>query len=215
MPTRTRIKICGLSTLATARAAVDAGADAVGFVFAEGSPRLVDPGKAAMIVSKLPAFVEPVGLFVNTPVNQIAAIADQTRITTVQLHGDEGPDAALQLSRRFRVVKALPHDAKLIDRWRGISHCVALLIDAPRVKGELTGGTGRTHDYSALGAMDRTGLPPIILAGGLTPDNVAGAIAAAKPYGVDVSSGVEFPDRPGEKDVDRITAFCAAVRSIE
>ncbi|MEM1209060.1 MAG: phosphoribosylanthranilate isomerase [Planctomycetota bacterium] len=210
MTGRTRIKICGIGTLAAARAAVDAGADALGFVFAEGSPRLVDPGKAAMIVGKLPAFVEPVGLFVNTPIDRIAKVAEQARVTTVQLHGDEGPDAALQLSRQFRVIKALPHDARLIDRWRGISHCAALLIDAPRVEGELTGGTGRSHDYTAIGAMDRTGLPPIILAGGMTPDNVADAIAAARPYAVDVSSGVEFPDRPGEKDAERIAAFCNA-----
>jgi len=212
MQARTRIKICGVSTLAAARAAVAAGADAVGLVFAEGSSRRVDAGKAAMIVSKLPAFVEPVGLFVNTPVDEVAATAEQAGVTTVQLHGDEPPEVALALARRFRVVKAVPHEGVMIERWRGISHCVGLLIDAPRVEGELTGGTGRTHDYAAIGGMDRTGLAAVILAGGLTPENVGEAVAAARPYGVDVSSGVEVDGSPGEKDEAKIAAFCAAVR---
>jgi phosphoribosylanthranilate isomerase len=213
MSRRTRVKVCGVTTLAAARSAVAAGADAVGLVFAEGSPRRVDPGKAAMIVSKLPAFVEPVGLFVNTPVAEVAAIAERAGVTTVQLHGDEGPDAALQLSRRFRVIKAVPHDGSRIERWRGVSHCVGLLIDAPHLAGEPMGGTGRPHDYTAIGRMNRAGLAPVILAGGLTPENVAAAVAAARPYGVDVSSGVEVAGSPGEKDAAKIAAFCAAVRA--
>ncbi|MEO0588564.1 MAG: N-(5'-phosphoribosyl)anthranilate isomerase, partial [Planctomycetota bacterium] len=123
--------------------------------------------------------------------------------------------AALQLARRFRVVKAVPHDPAIIARWRGISHTVGLLIDAPRADGEPTGGTGRTHDYAAIGSLDRTGLPPLILAGGLTPDNVAAAIQAATPFAVDVSSGVEHPDQPGTKDPARITTFCDAVRNAD
>ncbi|MEM6332569.1 MAG: phosphoribosylanthranilate isomerase [Planctomycetota bacterium] len=212
---RTRIKICGITSLAAARAAVDAGADALGFVFAQGSPRTIDPAQACVIVGKLPAFVEPVGLFVNTPPDQIADAAERARVTTVQLHGDEGPDAALQLARRFRVVKAVPHDAAIIARWRGISHTAALLVDAPHAPGEPTGGTGRTHDYAGVGNLDRTGMPPLILAGGLTPDNVAAAIHAARPFAVDVSSGVEQPDQPGTKDPDRIAAFCQAVRDAD
>lgn len=217
--TRTRIKICGVRDVATAHAAAAAGADAVGLVLVAGSPRCINVDQAKEIAAALPAIVEPVGLFVAEPPSRVLAAAKHIGLRTVQLHGDEGPEHVQQL-KDLRVIKAIgfaPASAlQAIDPWR--SRCpnlVALLWDAPAADAAACpGGSGQRFNWDEVarlesnGALD--GLPPRILAGGLTPRNVGRAIATVHPYAVDVSSGVE--SAPGLKDVGLIAAFCHAVR---
>lgn len=222
---RTRLKICGIRDVETALAAADAGADAVGLVFAEHSPRCIEPDDARRIVAALPAFVVPVGLFVDTPVERIREVTENTGIRTVQLHGREGVGTMRQLSG-LEFIKAVgfrpPLRAQEYEQWRqpGVP-LRALLWDAPVTEGEqaqgLTGGTGRTADWAEMAALQLTGLmdglAPMILAGGLTPENVGQAIAQVRPFGVDVSSGVER--ERGVKDVAMIQAFGQAVRAAD
>jgi len=220
---RTRIKVCGIKTVEHAVAAADAGADAVGLNFVRASPRFVDLATAAKVIAALPAFVEPVGLFADAPAEDVRAAAEGLRLRAVQLHGREGPGYASQLVG-LRVVKAFAFEgARLRERvepWRqSAGGLAAVLIDAPppTVSAELRGGSGQTFDWAALasavadGAL--AGLPPVILAGGLTADNVGEAVAAVRPYAVDVSSGVE--SSRGVKDAGKIAAFCAAVRAAD
>ncbi|MEM6392578.1 MAG: phosphoribosylanthranilate isomerase [Planctomycetota bacterium] len=221
---RTRIKICGLKDSASIDAAVFAGVDAVGLVFVAASPRAVDPERAAGLVSRLPAMVEPVGLFVDEPVEAVAGLIERVGLRTVQLHGREGPGYVRRLKAGrpgLKVIKALSFEADevgpTLEVWRGEHQLVdALLWDAPP-SGGLTGGTGHTLDWAALAALRDTGrlegLPPMILAGGLTPENVGDAVFRLRPYAVDVSSGVE--SERGVKDSEKIAAFCAAVRAAD
>ncbi|MCC6681439.1 MAG: phosphoribosylanthranilate isomerase [Phycisphaeraceae bacterium] len=201
---RTRIKICGVRHVETALAAAAAGADAIGLVFAPQSPRRITVQEATRIAAALPAWVEPVGLFVNEPVDRIRRIAADVGLRTVQLHGDESQEAAAAL-RPLAVVKKLTIGQINWSHWM---HVNAVLFDTPVATGEMPGGTGRTFDWSQLSVLDDA--PPIILAGGLNPDNVAAAIAAVHPFGVDVSSGVE--SEPAVKSIELIAAFCDAVR---
>lgn len=213
--TRTRIKICGVRDVETARAAVGAGADAIGLVFVSASPRAVTVEAAAAIARALPPMVEPIGLFVDEPADRVREIAAAVGLRTVQLHGRERPGDVESLAP-LRVIKALPFDparaSETLAPWRcGPDNLAAILWDAPpSTAADLTGGSGRVLDWTALAAVDMAGLPPVILAGGLTPGNVAGAIAAVRPYAVDVSSGVE--SSRGVKDTALIRAFCDAVR---
>jgi phosphoribosylanthranilate isomerase len=218
---RTRIKICGISTSEALEAAVDGGADAIGLVFAGGSPRYVTAAQAKALVRELPAFVEPVGLFVNESAERVRTLAQQIGLAAVQLHGQETPQYAQSLAP-LRVIKAVAFDAaaaaSTIERWRGVD-VAAVLWDAPPpalagVPGE-QGGTGRQFDWNALASLwePRSQLPPMVLAGGLRPDNVAQAIAALHPFAVDVSSGVEAAR--GIKDPALIRAFCDAVRKAD
>ncbi len=217
---RTRIKLCGIRDAATARAAADAGADAVGLGFAEGSRRLVTIEEAKRVVEALPAFVEAVGLFVDAPAGVIRKTAEAVGLATVQLHGDE-PTSDVAALRPLRVIKAIAFDAssadEVVGRWRDAG-VAGLLVDAPKGAGSgPAGGSGRTMDWQALAEFRRDGRwpddVPMILAGGLTPENVGSAIEAVRPYAVDVSSGIE--SRPGEKDVAKIAAFCEAVRQCD
>ncbi len=217
---RTRIKICGVRDPDTARAAVDAGADAVGLVFVERSPRFVTPGDAAAIVRQLPACVEPVGLFADHSVADVLDAVRTAGLRTVQLHGREGPGFANRLDG-LRVVKAIAfeegHVAERLQPWREArTPLAALLLDTPP-EGPLTGGTGHAFDWDALARLLRDGafrgLPPLFLAGGLTPGNVADAIRTVRPFAVDVSSGVE--SSRGVKDPAKIAAFCQAVHAAD
>jgi len=211
---RTRIKICGVRDVEAARACVDAGTDAVGLVFAEASPRRVDIPTAARIVATLPPFVEPVGLFVDVPVSVIQMTCQSTGIRTVQLHGQETPDILGGLNG-LRVIKAIPFDenaAGQAAQWSTDSRVQALLFDAPPpTDSPQTGGHGSAIDWHALAHLMPTLYRPVILAGGLTPGNVSQAVAAVKPFAVDVSSGVE--SQRGVKDKHLIGRFCAAVDS--
>lgn len=220
---RTRIKICGLKTYDDAMAAVDAGADALGFVFVRKSPRFIAPDDAKRIIRRLPAMVTPIGLFSDHPIEDVLDAIKATGLQCVQLHGREGPGFAKQLTH-VQVIKAVSfehgHVAERLQPWREArTSLAALLFDTPppTVEHELTGGTGVAFDWEALARLDVEGtfhdLPPRILAGGLTADNVAHAIHTVRPYSVDVSSGVE--SSRGVKDPAMIAAFCDAVRAAD
>jgi phosphoribosylanthranilate isomerase len=192
------VKVCGVTRLDDAIAAAEAGASAVGFVFWPESPRFVDPYRARAIAAKLPPFVTAVGLFVNQPVGYVNGVASLVRLGAVQLHGDETPEFAASVTAP--VIKAVP-----VERADGWPDATTLLLDVhDPVK---RGGTGRVIDWRAAAAV--AAHRRVLLAGGLTPDNVAEAIARVRPFGVDVSSGVERA--PGIKDHARIRALFEAI----
>ena len=197
------VKICGITRVEDAAAAVDAGAGAIGFVFWPGSPRFVDPYRARAMAATLPPFVTAVGVFVNQPIEYVRGVASLVRLGAVQLHGDETPDYAACVSspvlKALTVGEGLDHG---IGAWPSTT---TLLLDVhDPVK---RGGTGRTIDWAAAAAIAAT--RRVFLAGGLTPDNAADAIARVRPYGIDVSSGVERA--PGVKDHQRLRALFEAL----
>jgi phosphoribosylanthranilate isomerase len=194
------VKICGISRLEDAKAAVDAGAGAIGFIFWPTSPRFIDPYRARKIAAMLPPFVTPVGVFVNQPLDYVNGVSSLVHLGAVQLHGDETPGFAAAV--RSPVIKAMSLAAGDLRAWPVE---VRLLLDVhdPVARG----GTGRTIDWTA--AADVAAQRQILLAGGLTPDNVADAVARVRPFGIDVSSGVERA--PGIKDHRRLRALFEAV----
>ena len=206
---RTRIKICGIRTPEAADVATESGADAIGVVFAKSSPRFIAPAEAARIIERLPAFVTPVGLTVNDPVSAIEEFRAASDVQVIQLHGQESPELAAAVGAP--VVKAIEFDPRTalaeLARWRQVVGVRALLIDGS------CGGRGESFDWSAFGELQRSSELPLVLAGGLTPDNVAEAIELARPFAVDVSSGVESSS--GTKSSDLIRAFCRAVREAD
>ena len=190
-----RVKICGVTNWADAKLAVDLGADALGFNFHPPSPRAVTPAQAWQIIRRLPPMVMAVGVFVNWPARAVAALARALHFGAVQLHGHEPPQEVRELAGAFRVIKAfsMPPGFRL-GALAPYASASALLLDG--FKGGLYGGTGRTADWDLARRAKRYGR--VILAGGIRPSNVAQAIAQARPYAVDVASGVEA--RPGKKD---------------
>ena len=204
----TRVKICGITTWDDARICVDLGASALGFNFYPSSPRAISPADAWNIIRRLPPFVEAVGVFVNWPPLVVDALARALRLGSVQLHGEESPKEVAELARSQRVIKAVQvgrgFRVAALSRYRRAD---GLLLDG-FARG-LHGGTGRTLDWNLARSARRYGR--IILAGGLTPDNIAEAIRVARPYAVDVASGVEA--RPGRKDPARLRALFTAVES--
>lgn len=197
------VKICGITRIDDAEAAVDAGADALGFIFWPDSRRFIDPYCARAIVSTLPPFVTAVGVFVNQPAEYVTGVAALVRLGAVQLHGEETVGYAADLVRP--IIKAVSTDqpTRAIDAW---PKRVTILVD---VHDPVTrGGTGRTVDWTwaaKIAARRR-----VILAGGLEPDNVVEAVARVQPFGIDISSGVEHS--PGVKDHARIRALFEALR---
>ncbi|KAB2338104.1 phosphoribosylanthranilate isomerase [Cytobacillus depressus] len=193
-----KVKICGISDIETALYAVESGADAIGFVFAE-SKRRVTPKLAKEIIKHIPDQVFKVGVFVNERADVIQQIVNETGINVIQLHGDEIPEFCEQFS--IPVIKALSigssEDLNQLDKYS----CDFYLLDSPR--GKYRGGNGVAFDWSLLSEEQLKG-KKIILAGGLSIENVAEAIQLAAPYMVDVSSGVETD---GKKDVNKITKF--------
>lgn len=215
----TRVKICGLTTLDDALEAVDAGADAVGLVFAEGSPRQISIGQAAAMVEVLPAFVTVVGLFMNHSAEVVTEILDAVPLDVLQFHGFEAPDYCESFKRRF--IKTVPLGGMLeaLDYAMPYGTASAFLLDSHAL-GE-RGGTGTALDLDfVLDAIDTQpedeSRPntlsgrPLILAGGLKPNNVAAAVQRLRPHGVDVSSGVE--SAPGRKDRVLMRQFVDEVR---
>jgi phosphoribosylanthranilate isomerase len=200
---RPRIKFCGITREEDAQLAADLGAWAVGFIFWPGSARCVEPERARAIVRSLPPFVIPIGVFVDQDAEGIERVASRARLGAVQLHGSERPELARSLSHR--VIKAVPlteaGEAVGLEEW---SDTLILLDAHDPVR---RGGTGRPIDWSAASAIARR--RPIVLAGGLAPENVRRAIDQVRPAAVDVSSGVEAA--PGIKDHARMRAFAAAV----
>ncbi|HVP69604.1 MAG TPA: phosphoribosylanthranilate isomerase [Anaeromyxobacteraceae bacterium] len=198
-----RVKICGIRRLEDALLAVRLGADALGFNFWPESRRYVSPSAVAAIVERLPPFVTSVGVFVNQPEAELRAVAAESGVRVLQLHGDEPPDLCARLP--LPVVKAIA-----VDQVRTLSRLLsyevsAFLLDTPS-RG--FGGSGVPFDWSLAEGVSE--VAPVILAGGLTPENVAEAIRAVRPYAVDVASGVE--SAPGEKDPAKLARFIAAAR---
>lgn len=207
---RTRIKVCGVRDAETALTAIGAGADAVGLVFAPGSPRTIEDMELAFeIASSLPVFADAVGLFVDAGVEAICTVLEACPLDAIQLHGSESPEEAREIaeSTGVRIIKALRFDESAIrgqiEAWNSAPGVSALLFDGS------AGGQGTSFDWRALEPYLDEIDPPVIVAGGLTPGSVGDAIAALWPYGVDVSSGVE--SARGVKDERLIRAFCAAV----
>lgn len=205
-----RVKICGITNPQDAYHAAQAGADAIGLVFCE-SPRRVDIAQAKDIIRALPPFAAAVGLFVNEDPHVVIDTARQLSLTAVQLHGDESPDEVAAVARYCRVIKAIrvrgPVDIAEAEAYS--AHVAAYLFDA-YVPG-VAGGTGHCFNWDLLPKAGETPLSrPVILAGGLSVDNVRQAIEGRDLYGVDVSSGVERAK--GIKDKDKITQFIARVR---
>jgi phosphoribosylanthranilate isomerase len=205
----TRVKICGITTWDDARLSIDLGASALGFNFYPPSPRSIAPADAWSIIRRLPPFVEAVGVFVNWPPLVVDALARALRLGAVQLHGAESPREVAELARRHRVIKAV----QVKRGFRVASLAKYRVADAILLDGfalGLHGGTGRTVDWDLARGASR--YARIILAGGLTPDNIGEAIRAAEPYAVDVASGAEA--RPGRKDPAKLRALFAAVESL-
>ena len=198
-----RVKICGITRAEDARLAADLGAWAVGFVFWPGSPRFVEPARARTIADALPAYVLPVGVFVNQPASEVEEVGRLVRLGAVQLHGDESAAYAAAMTRR--VIRAVSPDRALRDESEQEWGATTLLLDA--TEGERRGGTGRTIDWEAAAVV--ASRRPVVLAGGLGPANIAEAIRTVRPAAVDVSSGVERA--PGEKDAALMEALFRAV----
>ncbi|HWT00023.1 MAG TPA: phosphoribosylanthranilate isomerase [Pyrinomonadaceae bacterium] len=201
------VKICGITNLEDAVAAVEAGADALGFNFYRRSPRYVPPEEARRIVAELPQSVMKVGVFVNEgEPAEVARVADEVGLTAVQLHGDESPEYCRALDGRF-VIKAVRAGADFEPERVRSYEADAILLDAFSEKER--GGTGRVIDWGAARRV-RELVPRLFLAGGLSPSNVAAAVEAVGPYAVDACSGLE--SAPGRKDRERVRAFVAAAR---
>jgi len=197
-----RVKICGITNLEDARLSVEAGASALGFIFVEGTPRYIAPPSAAAIIATLPPFVTPVGVFWDHAPGHVKAVAEQCRLGALQFHGDESPELLAGYS--LPVIKTLKvserADLAAIGRYR----VAAFLLDSPA---RWSQGEARPPIPWEL-AREAAGQVPIILSAGLTADNVATAVRVARPFAVDVNSGVEA--RPGRKDPDKVRRFVAA-----
>jgi phosphoribosylanthranilate isomerase len=207
MSARTRIKICGVSRPEDVAAAVEAGADAVGFVFHPGSPRLISLERAASLARELPPYVTPVGLFVNAEPATIAAAVAALPALVLQFHGDETPTQCAAAGRPFLKAARMAPGFDLLDFARRYGEAQGLLLDAHV---EAFGGSGKVFDWSLV----PRGVPHrLVLSGGLHAGNVGSGIREVRPWAVDVSSGVE--SSRGVKDAAAIQAFCDAVREAD
>lgn len=202
---RVRSKICGITRVEDALAAVEAGADAIGLVFYAKSPRAVDIEQAKVIVAALPPFVTSVGLFVDMPRETLQALLREVPLGLLQFHGDESPADCEGFARPYIKALRVRADQDVARMMAPYSGACGILLDT-FVEG-VPGGTGAAFDWSLV---PREAGKPIILAGGLTPDNVAQAIAQVRPYAVDVSGGVEAAK--GIKDAGKVKAFLQAVQ---
>jgi phosphoribosylanthranilate isomerase len=207
MTATARVKFCGVTRLEDAAYAVALGAWAIGLIFHRASPRACDPGEAQRIGARLRREVEIAGVFVNSTLDEIAGLAEVVPLSLVQLHGDEGPAFAAEVARRTgaRVIKAHSirdrADLQDLDRFHTPDFH---LLDAYRPG--MRGGTGTSFDWDL--AAERRSTIPLIMSGGLNPENVGDAIEATSPYAVDVASGVELS--PGVKDHGLMEAFALA-----
>ena len=203
----TRVKVCGITNMDDAQRAVDLGAWAIGLIFHDPSPRAAALPDAEEIGRRLKrAPVEVTGVFVNRPLEEVAAIAEECSLSVLQLHGDEGPAYCDEAARRTgcKVMKAVQvRDQSTLTGLRAY-HVDLHLLDAHHP--ELRGGTGATFDWDLIGTRHRV---PTVVSGGLTPDNVGDAIAATRPFAVDSASGTEA--EPGRKDPAKLAAFFGAV----
>jgi phosphoribosylanthranilate isomerase len=202
----TRIKICGITSIADGLAAAEAGADMIGLMFYEGSPRHITLPQAVEISSALPPFVMRVGVFVNPEPDFVVRAIGECNLSLLQFHGDEDSQFCTQFS--LMSLKAIRvRDAESLQKLENF-HTDAFLLDAYSKSG--LGGTGEKFNWDLAMEAQKFG-KPIFLAGGLTPENVADAVKQVRPFAVDVSSGVEFA--PGKKDAAKVRAFIQAVRN--
>jgi phosphoribosylanthranilate isomerase len=216
---RTRIKICGITRLDDARAAVDAGADAIGLVFWRGTPRVITPERAHAIAANIPAYVAIVGLFVDPEPADVHAALAKVPLDLLQFHGSEPAAFCRSFERRYVKAVRVKPDLDLIESVSSYGDAAGLLFDAFR-EGDLPGGTGHAFDWTRLASVRDRLARPLILSGGLDAANVGRAIRDVHPFAVDVSSGVEERDaagvpRRGFKDAARIRAFVEGVRSAD
>ena len=202
----TLIKVCGITSLDDALAAVEAGADALGFNFYQPSPRYISPASARDMIGQLPDRVLKIGVFVNEEIESVLKIAEELRLAAVQLHGDESPEYCHELKGTY-VIKAFgARDDLDLASYK----VEAIMLDS---KDDLLhGGTGRVFDWS-IAQRANSSVPKLFLAGGLSPENVAEAIITVRPYAVDACSSLE--EAPGKKSRERMRAFVKAVKSVE
>lgn len=207
MASAPKIKFCGITNLDDAHLAVEAGAWAIGLVLWPGSPRHCDPAQAAAIAGALRRRAHVVGVFVNAPLDELARASEEIGLTAIQLHGDEGPSFCAEAARRTgcKVIKAMRVRSRADIQALRSFHTDFHLLDS-HVPG-LPGGTGATFEWGL--ARAHRGSVPMILSGGLTPENVAEAVEAVAPFAVDVASGVEAA--PGRKDPAKLEAFAKQV----
>ncbi|MCP5144652.1 MAG: phosphoribosylanthranilate isomerase [Gammaproteobacteria bacterium] len=205
---RTRVKFCGITRPTDAHAAVALGADALGFNFWPGSPRFIAPAAAGEIARQLPPFVTLVGLFVNQSPDDINAAMAASGLGLVQLHGDEPAELCRSLARPYIKAVRMREDTSLESICASYADAAAILADT-YVAG-VAGGTGQTFDWGRLPA---SAAKPLILAGGLTADNVASAITKVRPFAVDVSGGIE--QAKGIKDAGLMSRFMHEVRKVD
>ncbi len=203
-----KIKICGITSEQDAHKSVALGADALGFVFYDQSPRHIEPPAARRIIQTLPPFVLAVGVFVNQPLETVRRIVDDCGLALAQIHGDETPAYCESLDRPvLRAIRLKDRRSFLsLAEYKGRAGVRGFVVDA--FSPNSYGGTGQTVDWALAGEAAKAA--PVLLAGGLTPHNVREAIEQVRPYGVDVSSGVEAS--PGRKDPEKLATFIQAVR---
>ena len=219
-----KIKICGITNAEDAQVSVEAGADALGFIFVEGTPRFIEPAAAAAIIACLPPFVTPVGVFWDHAEGHVKAVAEQCRLGALQFHGQEPPEALAD--HRLPVIKTIKlppastiegmPEYRVTEGFQVLSYskvAAAVLLDtAVRwSEGDTREPLEWRHAARIVATYRDRQRPRVILSGGLTPENVGRAIGIVKPYAVDVNSGVEV--RPGTKDPDKVRRFVAAARS--
>lgn len=203
MSHRTRIKICGITSIEAARAAAEAGADAIGLVFAEGSPRRIDPDLAQKIAAALPPFIDAIGVFRPSGIEEDRVLREWRGWR--QIHGNVNEEDLRKLGNgHCRIIRGFQFDREAVERWERCTAVDVMLIDGS------AGGGGTSFDHGELAGMRDRIRKPIILAGGLSLENVGEAIRTVRPFAVDVSSGVE--SSPGVKDPGLVHRFCDAVR---
>ena len=209
MAYRTRIKVCGITCQEDARIAVAAGADALGFIFVEQSPRLVEPDRVRAMTSELPPFINRVGVFQDEEIELVEEIISYCRLSQVQLHGSESPEYCRKISAQVIKSFCLRQDTDHEELAAYADAVSGFLLDTYHQ--DMSGGTGRVFDWTLVGQVKPPA--PVILAGGLNPENVREAIRQVKPFAVDVNSGVEY--QPGRKDTDRLKNFVQEVRKAD
>jgi len=220
-----RVKICGITSIEDARCAVDAGANALGFIFVEQTPRYVEPRAAATIIAQLPPFVTAVGIFWDHAPAHVKAVAAEARLGALQFHGEEKPEDLLAYDLPVIKTIKLPPASTIeglpeyrvsegfqVLSFRKVAAAVLLDTAVRWSEGETREPLEWRHAARIVATYRDRPRPKVILSGGLTPENVAQAVAMVKPYAVDVNSGVEA--RPGTKDPDKVRRFMAAARSI-
>ena len=209
MALRTRIKVCGITGKDDARAAVAAGADGLGFIFVKESPRLVDPDVVRAVTGELPPFVNSIGVFCDEDIEVVEEIINYCHLTLVQLHGSESPEYCKGVSRP--VIKSFSVRPETESQELAAYSEVASGFLLDTYHKDMAGGTGKVFDWKLVEQIHPPG--PVILAGGLNPENVGDAIRLVKPFAVDVNSGVEY--QSGRKDTDKLKSFADEVRKAD